>query len=67
MALFEVLLYPWACETDRLGRWASDEGFEFQYFMHADDDSFIRLDLLLESLDVLPRERFVLLQPLDGS
>jgi len=38
-------------------RWASDEGFEFQYFMHADDDSFIRLDLLLESLDVLPRER----------
>jgi len=31
--------------------------YEFDYFMHADDDSFVRLDLLLPVLDQQPREK----------
>jgi len=31
--------------------------FTFDYFMHADDDSFVRLDLLLSTLDKLPSQR----------
>jgi len=32
--------------------------YDFDYFLHADDDSFIRLDLLLEVLKEKPRKKF---------
>lgn len=37
-------------------RWASQH-FEFAYVVHADDDSFVRLERLCSELDHLPRER----------
>jgi len=35
-----------------------DSKYDFEYFMHADDDSFVRLDLLFELLQTKPREKF---------
>ncbi|CAD7704359.1 unnamed protein product [Ostreobium quekettii] len=32
--------------------------YEYRYFMHADDDSFVRLDLILQKMIQWPSERF---------
>lgn len=32
--------------------------YDFDYFMHADDDSFLRMDLLLDVLKNKPREKY---------
>eukprot|EP00698_Gefionella_okellyi_P006413 TRINITY_DN15764_c0_g1_i1.p1 TRINITY_DN15764_c0_g1~~TRINITY_DN15764_c0_g1_i1.p1 ORF type:complete len:298 (-),score=32.24 TRINITY_DN15764_c0_g1_i1:110-976(-) len=36
--------------------WVASE-YDFEFFMHADDDSFVRLDLLLEVIKGLPRQK----------
>jgi len=34
------------------------ERHQFSYYFHADDDSFVRVDLLLQALETKPRQRF---------
>eukprot|EP01090_Pellita_catalonica_P006270 TRINITY_DN16475_c0_g1_i1.p1 TRINITY_DN16475_c0_g1~~TRINITY_DN16475_c0_g1_i1.p1 ORF type:complete len:287 (+),score=26.01 TRINITY_DN16475_c0_g1_i1:26-886(+) len=37
--------------------WLQEQKFNFDHFMHADDDSFIRIDLLLPILRKLPQKK----------
>lgn len=53
-----TVLPPWCTHEMNESRWVTTR-FDFDYFMHADDDSFLRLDLLLPVLESLPRERYV--------
>lgn len=35
-----------------------EQRFQYEFYMHADDDSYVRLDLVLELLEGSPKQRF---------